>query len=139
MFAQGLLGVDDKFHVDLQRIPMMIRNDIGGTGSTNLKHFNQILKTGKFESFDRSDEGGAKAVPYPTEKLMKNLANTQLLLISGTKDSFSQPADIESLKTVLPKENTKHILIEDYNHNDYMWAKDCDTFVNVHVMDFFKI
>ena len=117
---------------------MMAKNDVGGTGSVNMEHWDQLVKTGKFESLDRSAKGGQKSVPYATEKLIKNLANTDILLLSGTKDAFSQPEDVEILKSFLPKDKTTHIVIEDYNHLDYMWAKDVDKNVNGHVYDFLK-
>jgi len=117
---------------------MMAKNDVGGTGGVNMRHWDQLVRTGKFESLDRSAEGGPKSVPYPTEKLSKNLANTEFLLLSGTKDAFSQPEDVEILKSLLPNDKINHVVIDDYNHLDYMWAKDVDKNVNGHVYDFFK-
>lgn len=88
-FVQGIVGVNDESHMDNQRMPMMAKNDVGGTSCTNMAHWFQIYRTGKFESFDRSNIGGAEARPYPTDNLSKALADAKILLLSGSKDAFS--------------------------------------------------
>lgn len=122
--------------MDYQRMPMMATNDVGGTGTLNLQHWYQLMRTGKYETFNRTAMGGADSVPYPVEKLKTALNNTDILLLSGSIDAFSMPKDVEHLKSHLPTERTTHILVEDYNHLDYMWAKDVDETVNPKVMEF---
>lgn len=117
---------------------MMATNDVGGTGTVNVHHWDQLMRTGKYETFNRTAEGGADSVPYPVEKLMKNLNNTDMLLLSGSIDAFSMPKDVEQLKAILPKERVTHIIIEDYNHLDYIWGNDVDLKVNNKVLDFLK-
>lgn len=48
MFVQTIVGIDDVSHMLPSRMPMMAKNDVGGTGIVNMKHWIQIIKTKKF-------------------------------------------------------------------------------------------
>lgn len=47
-FVSGIVGYDEALHMDYSRLPMMGRNDVGGTGAINLKHWAQNVRSGKF-------------------------------------------------------------------------------------------
>ena len=47
-----------------------------------------------------------------------------MLLLWGSTDSMINLTDLHLLLGILPEEKLKVIRIEDYNHVDYMWAKD---------------
>jgi len=38
-FVEAIVGFDKTSHMSPERIPMMAKNDIGGTGTYNLKHW----------------------------------------------------------------------------------------------------
>lgn len=38
-FVQGIVGYDAVSHMDPKMMPMMARNDVGGSGTQNLKHW----------------------------------------------------------------------------------------------------
>jgi hypothetical protein len=37
--VEGLCGYDKEYHVDLSYLPMLARNDVGGTSSKNMMHW----------------------------------------------------------------------------------------------------
>lgn len=47
--VQWIVGFDKVSHMSTSRMPMMARNDVGGTGTTNLRHWAQNMKSGKFQ------------------------------------------------------------------------------------------
>ena len=52
-FVSGIVGYDNALHMDYGRLPMMGRNDVGGTGMNNIKHWAQNMRTGKFQTLER--------------------------------------------------------------------------------------
>lgn len=136
MFVQGITGVDATSHMDIKRMPMMARNDVGGTSSRNIAHWQQLARTGKVESF-AIDE--AERVPYDVSKLAVNLRSTELLLFRGTTDKCVVEEDFAKLVPLLPAEQIADIVIvDDYDHLDYMWAKEVETTINQKLLDFIK-
>ena len=119
-FVQGIVGFDDKSHMDTQRMPMMARNDVGGTSTQNLKHWAQNLKSGKFQTLETNAQ---PAKDYDLSKLSQNLADTNLLLFVGGKDALTTKEDFQILEGLLPDGNMVYNIV-DYNHLDYMWAED---------------
>lgn len=53
MFVQAIVGFDNRSHVDIGRMPMMARNDVGGSSTVNLKHWAQLVKTKRFATLER--------------------------------------------------------------------------------------
>ena len=58
-----------------------------------------------------------------------------MLLFVGANDALVQPSDYSRLLNLLPG-NVKSKSIEDYNHLDYMWASDINSYVNNDVREF---
>jgi len=50
--VEALVGYDATYHVDLSFLPMMARNDVGGTSTKNMMHWIQLIRSGKFQFFD---------------------------------------------------------------------------------------
>lgn len=126
--VETIVGIDKASHMSPERMPMMAKNDIGGTGTHNLKHWAQNIKTKKFADM----QGNL----YDVSKLVTNLNSTELLLVDGANDAFSEPADCAMLEKLLPQHQLSVLRLDDYNHLDYMWADDSDKLVNPHVFDF---
>jgi len=127
-FVQCIVGIDKVSHMDPVRMPMMAMNDVGGTGTINLKHWDQNMKTGRFSTLERD---GQPTQDYPVEKLVKNLENTDLMLFVGENDALSPTGDVDILINSLPKDRIVVNRVEDYNHLDYMWAKDAHDKINI--------
>lgn len=85
--VQTFTGFNDKLHVDLERVPMLAKNDVGGTSMKNIKHFMQVIGTKRFATLERE---GQPMQDYPVEKLAKNLGDMDILMFVGPKDAFSQ-------------------------------------------------
>lgn len=127
--------------MDLGMLPMMGRNDVGGTSSKNLLHWVQMVRSGYFQQFDYGADGnmiqyGSQYPPqYGTENFKTLLANVKMLLFVGGNDALVQPSDYSRLLKLLPG-NVKSKSIVDYNHLDYMWAGDINSYVNDDVREF---
>ena len=74
---------------------------------------------------------------YDIESFKTNLAHVSILLFSGMNDALVTSADLKTLQNALPT-NSKTVLVDDYNHLDYMWAADVNDKVNGIVKDFLK-
>jgi hypothetical protein len=61
-FVEAIVGFDKVSHIDNGRMPMMARNDVGGTSTVNLKHWTLLAKTGKFLDLNENE--------YDVSKLM---------------------------------------------------------------------
>lgn len=69
-------------------MPMLASNDVGGSGTINLKHYFQNIRNKAFQTYAWD---GATVQDYDVSKLKDTLKDTELLLFSGDKDAFSQP------------------------------------------------
>lgn len=85
-FVQSIVGFDEENHMDPARMPMMGRNDVGGTSTQNLKHWTMNMKSGDFADMNGNE--------YNTSLLQQRLANTHLLLFVGANDALAQPVEI---------------------------------------------
>lgn len=135
-FVQGLTGMDAVSHLDLARMPMMARNDVGGTSTRNMAHWAQLVRTGVPETFSLNEE---ERVAYDQTKLMDSLKTTKMLLFRGTTDSCVVESDFAKLVPLLPQDQIEEVAtIPDYDHLDYMWAKDNDSLVNEKLLAFIR-
>jgi lysosomal acid lipase/cholesteryl ester hydrolase len=142
--VQTVVGFDKEQHLDLAMLPMMGRNDVGGTSTKNLLHWVQMVRAGYFQQFDFGNATlnqiayGQNYPPvYNTANFKTNLAHVQMLLFAGGNDALVAPSDYAKLLNLLPG-NVKSKVIEDYNHLDYMWSADVNEYVNDDVMSFLK-
>ena len=51
--VEAIVGFDRHSHMDPAQMPMMARNDVGGTGTANLDHYLQLVDSGKFQTPSR--------------------------------------------------------------------------------------
>lgn len=86
VFLYGIVGFDKSNHMSYERIPMIGRNDVGGTGTLNLKEWAHLIRSKTFSMLD--------GTPYDTSKLAVNLPDTKFLLLVGANDAFSQDKDV---------------------------------------------
>lgn len=47
---EGLIGFNIKTHIDYNRMPMMVENDLGGSSTQNFKHWMQIWFSDSFQT-----------------------------------------------------------------------------------------
>lgn len=67
-FVEGIVGFDKNNHNAPERIPVMARNDVGGTGTKNLEHWARNTRDGKFADYNGNE--------YDTSVLQERLSNT---------------------------------------------------------------
>ena len=138
---ETICGFDKVYHVNMGLLPMMGRNDVGGTSTKNLVHWMQNFRSGRFAEFDYGSSknfelyGSSTAKDYDLASLKTNLANTKILLFTGENDVLVNSKDLKTLISNLPSD-MKSIQVVDYNHLDYMWADDVNDNINGYVMDF---
>lgn len=121
----SLIGYNDHANIDWNRFPVVVKNDVGGSGMTNIMHWIQTGQTGRFATFGTQNE---TIKDYPVENLKNNLSPIdEILLIVGSKDVLADKPDIDRLIPLLPEDNFSGLItIPDYNHLDILWAKDVD-------------
>ena len=56
-FVEGLVGIDVDSHMSNKRMPMMAKNDVGGSSTVNLKLLMDNIRNGTFND--------ATGTPYP--------------------------------------------------------------------------
>ena len=141
---QAIVGFDKNLHVDLGFMPMIVRNDCGGTSTKNLLHWAQNMRSGSWRQFDYGEEknmevyGQKKPLEYNLESLKTRLSNVPMMLFVGNNDVLVDLRDFQYLKDVLTKDTTMIKFIEDYNHLDYMWAVDANDYINSEILSFFE-
>ena len=127
--------------MDLAMLPMMGRNDVGGTSMKNIYHWVQMIRGGYFQFYDYGTDGNKIAYgqsyppQYNTGTFKTNLAHVNMLLFAGGNDALVATTDYSKLLSLLPS-SVKSKVIEDYNHLDYMWSADINTYINDDVRSF---
>eukprot|EP00347_Sterkiella_histriomuscorum_P003459 403364216 len=87
-FVQLIVGYDDTIHVDLVQLPMMSFNDVGGTSTSNMAHWGQMIFSGKLAKFDRGRSGNLRAYNqtkpplYDASVLKSRLQDVDMLLLN---------------------------------------------------------
>ena len=87
---EGIIGFNTKSHIDFGRLPMMVRNDLGGSSSQNFKHWMQIWFSDSFQTLETRNQ---KPEDYKVSRLAENLKNTNIFLFAGKKDALTSQKD----------------------------------------------
>jgi pimeloyl-ACP methyl ester carboxylesterase len=142
--VQTMVGFDKQQHFDFHMLPMMGRNDVGGTSMKNLMHWIQMVRAGYFRQYDYGSAAanqiayGSDYPPqYNTAHFKTNLAHVSILFFVGGNDALVNSADYAKLLPLLPG-TVKSKVITDYNHLDCMWSADVNEYVNDDVRAFLK-
>lgn len=93
--TETFTGFDAGRAYDTRRVPLLAHFDVAGVSCTSLKHFKQLVETGKFQSLARP---GKPAVDYKTELIAHNLRYTDILQFVGSNDAFSNRVDVALLQ-----------------------------------------
>lgn len=158
VFVMMLCGYDMKDHVNIERIPFMPSNNVGGTSSKNMNHWAQLYKSQLTRYYDYGPElnlqyyNSSEAPLYPVQVLPERLSKVPILLLSALNDLLAPDHNIAALSKVLPdpktqvrgsfgilyKPTVEQVVIEDYNHMDFLLALDAKEVVNKPIIDFLK-
>jgi len=80
-FIETVVGFDLTYHLDLGSLPMMGRNDVGGTSTKDIMHWIQNARSGNFAQYDYGADQNMKVYGqitppnYDIESLKTNLAH----------------------------------------------------------------
>ena len=145
-FIQLLCGINTDPMIDLDRMPVMVRNEPGGTSLQNLLHWLQIMRTGVFAKYDYGRDfniqnyGTEEPPVYDTKFMAKNIRKYPTLLVRGENDYLVDTPDFTELKTILSQVDSnsalKIIEIPEYGHLDYLWARNVNEKVIAPVLEF---
>lgn len=82
-------------------MPMIVRNDCGGTSTKNLLHWSQNMRSGYFRQFDYGEEknmqvyGQEEPLDYDIESFKTRLANVPMMFFVGRNDVLVPERDFE--------------------------------------------
>jgi hypothetical protein len=99
----GMVGFDVATHIDYGQLPMMARNDVGGTSSKNTMHWFQEIRSGHFAHFDYGTEtnqakyGQDTPLDYDLSTFPERLSKVPILLLVGQNDYLVAPNDFTYL------------------------------------------
>ncbi|KAI1281926.1 Gastric triacylglycerol lipase [Halotydeus destructor] len=121
------------------RMDVYIQQLPAGTSSNNLLHYAQNVRSGKFETFNHGAKEnlvryGSKVQP---EYDLSRITNKDIVLMRADNDFLVQPKDLAKLKSKLqvPLLEDYRLPLKDWNHIDFIWAKEAGKYVNKKIVD----
>lgn len=142
--VQGVVGYDKTTHINLAQLPIMGRNDVGGTSAKNMEHWMQNVRSDDFKQYDYGSEenqkryGQSTPPAYDIAAFSEVLKDFPMYMAVGKNDDLSALKDVEILEKVMPDSATFEFF-DDWNHLDYMWATDAaKRLYNPRVIPFLK-
>lgn len=125
--------------VDETRLKVYHSHPFGDFSFKNLTHFIQIYFAGKLVKFDYGKEKNLKLYGQatPLEYDLKQVTCKQICLLHGGNDWLAADADLDFLRSELrvPLVEDYRVPVDDWNHLDFILAKDCGKYVNRKVLD----
>jgi len=118
-----LIAGSDSRNMNATRTPIYFTHTPAGTSVKNMLHFCQLIEAGRFQKYDY---GWAKNLYHyhslkPPQYPIKNI-KTEIEFFSGGRDTLADPQDVSWLTTQV-KSLTKHHVIPEYNHLDFIWGE----------------
>lgn len=131
-----MIGRDEEQLDLIGIIPLIYHNSPAGSSTNQILHFWQNYNTGKFNMFDHGLE--KNKVVYGQEKPPSyKLSNVlcKVYLYYGENDLMTGYEDIEKLASNLGQYPVMYNISEpNFNHLDFIWAKDVEALVNQKVL-----
>ncbi|KAI1281925.1 Gastric triacylglycerol lipase [Halotydeus destructor] len=128
-----------KAQLNETRIDVYIQQLPAGTSSYNVLHYAQNVRSGKFETFDYGAKEnlvryGSKVQP---EYDLSRITNKDIVLMRADNDWLVHPKDLAKLKSKLqvPLVEDYRVPLKDWNHIDFIWAKEAGKYVNKKIVD----
>jgi len=111
-------------------IPEIFGHAPAGTSAKTMAHFAQGINSKRFSRFDYEDPLVNMQVygsTYPPDYDL-SMVKVPVLLYWGQNDWLASPEDVINLGAQLPMLiDSIRVPFDDWNHMDFMWAKDADT------------
>ena len=133
--AMTILTSDVTININQTRLPVYLAHTPAGTSLKNMDHFAQNVNSERFGKYDYGDYENSQryGTVLPPEYDLRKLLFLPIVVISGTRDTLCPPEDVRwtigQLSNVV-----EHIEIPEYNHLDFIWAKDTGSKVNMKII-----
>lgn len=124
-------------NTNLKLLPKIAKTFPAGASAKQFIHFSQLIKTGKFQSFDYGDDnnkkyGQLKPLGYNLSKIVVPFA-----LFYGTNDYVLAVEDAEKVSKKLGNVIGK-FKIKSWNHFDFMYGAESYRMINSRVLKILK-
>lgn len=122
--------------IDMKYLNNLTKSEPSPTSFTNLLHWTQLCRAGKFRGYDHGKE--MNLIKYKSEEppiFEISKIKTNIALFYGELDALITPKEIEknlipNLKNVIYSENVKN-----FKHNDFVWGKKAKEMVYIKILD----
>ncbi|XP_029171217.1 lipase 1-like [Nylanderia fulva] len=121
-------------------IPLITNHDPAGSSAKTFLHYVQAIQSGKFREYDYGSEKNLlmyNSVEAPDYDLTK--ITVPIALFYGKNDFLCDLADVKRLYNLLPNVmDLYEIPLLNFNHVDFIWAKDAPKLVYERVFTIIK-
>ncbi|KAI6218154.1 Hydrolase [Aphelenchoides fujianensis] len=116
VLIMSLFGTDsNQLNPDL--VPVYLSHMPAGTSTRNVHHWTQMVKSGRFCSYDWND--GKPVKDYDLTKIK----NVPIYLYASDTDWLADPSDVKILRDRLPASVLMQSnRLSSYNHMDFLWG-----------------
>lgn len=135
-------GFDDS-QLNETRLGVYALHTPAGTSTLNLLHLSQLIDSGGFAMYDHG--WAINLIRYhsksPPKYPLENITNKNIALFTSTNDWMASPEDVKWLKSQLkvPLLLDYNIPFRNWNHADFLLAKEAGKYVNKKVIDVLKM
>ncbi|XP_076243069.1 lipase 3 [Calliopsis andreniformis] len=130
----------DKAQFNYTLMPVILSHTPAGTSSKTLVHYAQEIESGYFRKYDYGERKNLEVYNStlpPKYDLSK--IKVPITLFCGDNDWLSSTADVTRLSDELPYKPTMYkVPFENFNHIDFLWAKDAPTLVYKKLLEMLK-
>lgn len=129
----------DGDQIEKERLPVIVAHAPAGTSKANMLHYLQGMDSKRFRMFDhgRSQNLARYGTSEPPDYDLSRINHSKISLIWGENDALADPTDVQILRehlTVKLADDFK-VPIKEWNHLDYLWARDAGKYVNTKVLE----
>lgn len=106
--------------------PVVLGHYPAGVAAKQVKHFIQIIKTGRFAPYSySSNKNMALYRDHLPPRYNLSLVTVPTFVYYSTNDLLCHPHDVESMCDDLGNVTGKYLVpMKDFNHMDFLWAVD---------------
>lgn len=106
--------------------PVVLGHYPAGVAAKQVKHFIQIIKTGRFAPYSySSNKNMALYRDHLPPRYNLSLVTVPTFVYYSTNDLLCHPHDVESMCDDLGNVTSKYLVpMKDFNHMDFLWAVD---------------